>query len=197
MEHLQRVIATESRTTLWLLSNWAWHMPDAGDFDHAIQTSETSSGIGRHVIFGRLQSGNRLCAEADDDRSDAAAFRHSLSISPDYAAGHRGLGEVLLYQGQVDDALTELRRAAELAPMDPANHAALAKALSAKGLNAEAQRRNAEGAAGTPLARSDVAFVTRISLETHSLNLWRCRGSASVCSGGNSFAPVAVQRPPM
>jgi len=39
----------------------------------------------------------------------------------------------------VDDALSELRRAVELAPLDPANHAALAKALSAKGLGAEAQ----------------------------------------------------------
>ena len=39
----------------------------------------------------------------------------------------------------MDEALTELRRAAELAPQDAGNHAALAKALSAKGLNDEAQ----------------------------------------------------------
>jgi Flp pilus assembly protein TadD len=49
------------------------------------------------------------------------------------------LGEVLLYQGQLDDALTELRRAAELQPQDNSVHASLAKALAAKGLNQEAQ----------------------------------------------------------
>jgi Flp pilus assembly protein TadD len=48
------------------------------------------------------------------------------------------LGELVLYQGQVDDSLAELRRAVELAPRDPSTHAALAKALTAKGLTAEA-----------------------------------------------------------
>jgi len=48
------------------------------------------------------------------------------------------LGELLLYQGQVDEALAELRRAVELEPRDPGTHAALAKALAAKGLSAEA-----------------------------------------------------------
>ena len=69
----------------------------------------------------------------------AGAFRSSVTIAPEYAPGHRALGEILLYQGQVDDALSELRRAVELAPQDPGNHAALAKALSAKGLTAEAE----------------------------------------------------------
>ena len=63
------------------------------------------------------------------------------TIAPDYAPGHRALGEVLLYQGQVDDALTELRRAVELAPQDPGNHAALAKALSAKGLTPRPRKK--------------------------------------------------------
>jgi tetratricopeptide (TPR) repeat protein len=71
--------------------------------------------------------------------SAAAAFRQTIAIAPDYPMGHRGLGEILLYQGQLDEALAELRRAAELAPQDPAAHIALAKALSAKGLTAEAQ----------------------------------------------------------
>jgi Tfp pilus assembly protein PilF len=79
-----------------------------------------------------------------------AAFRQSLSIAPDYALGHRGLGEVLLYQGHVDDALTELRRAVELAPQDPGNHVALAKALSAKGLNDEAQEEMRKAQQGRP-----------------------------------------------
>jgi Flp pilus assembly protein TadD len=64
--------------------------------------------------------------------------------------GHRGLGEALLYQGQVDDALTELRRAVELSPLDPGNHAALAKALSAKGLDTEAQEEMRKAQQGRP-----------------------------------------------
>jgi Flp pilus assembly protein TadD len=57
---------------------------------------------------------------------------------------------VLLYQGQTDDALTELRRAADLAPQDPANHAALAKALSKKGLNDEAAEEMQKAQQGRP-----------------------------------------------
>ena len=41
--------------------------------------------------------------------------------------------------GQFDEAISELRKAAELAPDDPVAHAALAKALEAKGLTGEAQ----------------------------------------------------------
>src|SRR5258708_36590791 len=68
----------------------------------------------------------------------ADACRQSISINPDYAAGHRAVGELLLYQGQVDESLVELRRSAELDPRDPGTHAALARALSAKGPDADA-----------------------------------------------------------
>ena len=44
--------------------------------------------------------------------------------------------------------LRQLRKAAELMPQDPTTHIALARALSAKGLNAEAEdeMRKAQGA---------------------------------------------------
>ena len=61
-----------------------------------------------------------------------------MSLSPDYELAHRSLGEVLLYQGQVDAALGELRRATELTPEDKRAHAALAQALKAKGLDEQA-----------------------------------------------------------
>src|SRR2546426_7345941 len=48
----------------------------------------------------------------------AAAFRQSVSIADGYAPGHRALGELLLSQGQLDEALAELHKAAELAPED-------------------------------------------------------------------------------
>jgi Flp pilus assembly protein TadD len=55
------------------------------------------------------------------------------------ARGHRVLGETLLYQNKLDDAIVELRRAVELAPQEPIMHESLAKALTAKGLTAEAE----------------------------------------------------------
>jgi Flp pilus assembly protein TadD len=56
----------------------------------------------------------------------------------------------LLAQGQVDDALAELRKAAELTPQDAGAHAALARALTAKGLTAEAQEEMQKAQASRP-----------------------------------------------
>ncbi len=63
----------------------------------------------------------------------AAGFRQSVTINDDYAPGHRALGQLLLSQGRVDEAL------AELAPDGASTHIALAKALTAKGMPGEAQ----------------------------------------------------------
>jgi len=84
--------------------------------------------------------------------SDAtAAFQQCVTLAPDYAPGHRALGEMLLYQNRLDAALSELRRASELAPQDPSTHASLAKALSAKGLESEAEEeRQKARPAGVP-----------------------------------------------
>jgi Flp pilus assembly protein TadD len=53
---------------------------------------------------------------------------------------------MLVYQGKIDAGLKELRTAVRLAPGDPRNHDALAKALQAKGMTAEAasEMRKAE-----------------------------------------------------
>ena len=45
-----------------------------------------------------------------------------------------------MYQGKVDEAIAELRRAVELAPQEPSMHESLARALSAKGLTEEADQ---------------------------------------------------------
>jgi Flp pilus assembly protein TadD len=69
-----------------------------------------------------------------------------VTTNPEFARGHRALGETLLYQGKVDEAVVELRRAVELAPGEQVMHESLAKALEAKGLTAEAEaeRRQAQ-----------------------------------------------------
>jgi tetratricopeptide (TPR) repeat protein len=79
-----------------------------------------------------------------------ASFRETIRIAPDYAPGHRALGELLLYQGQTDESLAELRQAVALDPNDANAHAALAKALSAKHLNAEANEEMRKAQQGRP-----------------------------------------------
>lgn len=81
-----------------------------------------------------------------------AAFRRAVEINPDYAEGHRAIGQVLLYQNDADGALVELRRAVELSPNDPQCRFALAKALEAKGMSAEAreQLRKAQANSAQP-----------------------------------------------
>ena len=74
------------------------------------------------------------------------AFRQSVAIYPDFAPGYRATGELLLYQGQVREALEQLRLAVRLAPEDAQARLSLAKALEAAGRPAEAQeeRRRAQ-----------------------------------------------------
>ncbi len=60
------------------------------------------------------------------------------------------LGQGLLYQNKVGDAVAELRQAVQLAPNDPAPHAALAKALKAKGLDSEAEQEMQKAASSRP-----------------------------------------------
>ena len=66
------------------------------------------------------------------------AFQQAVTIYPDFAPGYKALGEMLVYQGKLDEGVKELRTAVRLAPGDPRNHEALAKALQAKGLSIEA-----------------------------------------------------------
>ena len=102
------------------------------------------------------------------------------------------MGEILLYQGQVDDALTELRRAVELAPQDPGNHAALAKALSAKGLTAEAEE---EMRKAQPGAVAVISICTENSLK-HVLQLLTLCCSRRSCSRAGRPPRRPVVRPP-
>jgi arylsulfatase A-like enzyme/Flp pilus assembly protein TadD len=120
-----------------------------GDFDQAIQTLKHAleldgTNFSAAYNLGAVYLKKEMIPEA------ASAFRQSTTIYPDYAVGHRALGELLLYQGEVDGSLAELRRAVELEPRDPSSHASLAKALAAKGLNAEADEEMHKAQQGRP-----------------------------------------------
>ncbi len=86
---------------------------------------------------------NMGAAQLQEGQANAAlvSFRLSVEIAPEYAEGHRAIGQMLLFEKDLDGALAELRRAVHLAPTDPQNRVALAKALEAKGLSAEAQEQ--------------------------------------------------------
>jgi len=56
-------------------------------------------------------------------------FERALGLSPGYATLHQWYGEFLRARGQIDQSLTELRRAYELAPLDPVVGVALAGGL--------------------------------------------------------------------
>ena len=125
----------------------------------------------------------------------AARFGHRLRSRPTMPPGIAALGEVLLYQGQVDDALTELRRAVELAPQDPGNHAALAKALSAKGLTAEAEeemRRRSRGRSRHGQLVVDLVSEFRLK---HILQLLRCSRFLLSCALAAAPPAASAGRP--
>lgn len=75
-----------------------------------------------HVILG-------LCQRGLGQRKEAlASFRAAVDCGPDVAAAHLHLGEELAEAGQVNEARTELQRAAQLAPSgDERARAALSK----------------------------------------------------------------------
>jgi Flp pilus assembly protein TadD len=80
----------------------------------------------------------------------AEAFHQSIAINPGLARSHQALGETLMYLDRLDEAIAELRKAVELAPQEPAMHRALAQALAAKGLTAEANQEMRRAQPQTP-----------------------------------------------
>ena len=57
-----------------------------------------------------------------------AAFRRAIELAPAQATAHRMLGLALSHMGRHDEAEAPIRRARELDPLDPVNHAASAEA---------------------------------------------------------------------
>src|SRR5215468_9082452 len=73
---------------------------------------------------------------ADLKRGDApgarAAFEQTLKLAPDSAEAHNSLGYVLLAQGQLDDAVAQLKTAVRLDPKLLLARVNLANALARK-----------------------------------------------------------------
>src|SRR6266853_1163236 len=89
----------------------------AGDFDQAIKMLKRAleldgTNFSAAYNLGATYARKQMAPEA------VASFRDTIRIAPEYAPGHRALGELLLYQGQTDESLAELRRAVALDPND-------------------------------------------------------------------------------
>jgi len=76
-----------------------------------------------------------------------AAFRQAIKINSNYAQAFEALGELLTYQGKLDEAISSLRTALEIEPGYAKARQALIKALEANGQAGEAEeiRKGADG----------------------------------------------------
>lgn len=90
--------------------------------------------FGDAVARAGIAPGDRLFGEAE------GALAKSIAERPDYEASQLALGELLLTAGRVDEAISHLERASELAPMDAAVYARLAVAYRRKGHTEEERR---------------------------------------------------------
>jgi tetratricopeptide (TPR) repeat protein len=75
-----------------------------------------------------------------EDFADArAALEQSILVSPNYVSARMSLGKLYLMEGRVDDAITQLNVARELAPKSSAIYTNLAAAYRRKGDTAHAE----------------------------------------------------------
>lgn len=84
--------------------------------------------------------GDVLTAVGTDLPGAAEAFRRAMALRPEYGPAHMRLGNVLLSQGQLEEAARELERALELAPdLHPARVALAQIRLSQRELERAAE----------------------------------------------------------
>ncbi|MGH9492318.1 MAG: sulfatase-like hydrolase/transferase, partial [Terriglobales bacterium] len=79
----------------------------SGDWDQAIQHLKRALELDGTNFSAAFNLGAAYLQKQMWPES-LAAFRQSVAIYPDFAPGHRAVGEVLLYQKQVPEALAEL-----------------------------------------------------------------------------------------
>jgi len=121
----------------------------------------------------------------------------AINVNPDYAACTSRFWENSASIRPGRRSIAELRRSVELEPRDPGTHAPLAKALSAKGLNAEAddEMRKAQHPqmSRNERTRNDQkGIINELDLPTISSKRCVVRDSRDLCeiaSAGSSARP--------
>ena len=81
----------------------------AGQYDPAIASLQRTLQLDGTNFEAAFNMGVAFIQKRDLAQAEEA-FRKSVTVYSDFARGHRALGETLLYEGNVDEALAELRR---------------------------------------------------------------------------------------
>ncbi len=102
-----------------------------GRLDEAVGAFETARDLDPESAPSHVDLGNVL-SELGDARA-AAAYAEALARAPDSAAAHNGVGNLLMTQGRLDEAIEAFRRAVACQPDFAFAHYNLANALRAAG----------------------------------------------------------------
>jgi TolB-like protein len=89
----------------------------------AREAAAHAAGSGPDIAESQTSAGMVLYWLDWDWRGAEAAFRKAISLDPSYAFAHRMLGVLLGTAGRHAEARTAMRRARELDPLEPMNHA--------------------------------------------------------------------------
>ena len=103
----------------------------------AIEHYETALRLEPHAVAARLNLADTLRAIGEEARAEEV-LREGLALDADNAALHHSLGLLLVRSAMPQDALAELRLAAELAPENPRFVYVLGVALNSMGEQQEA-----------------------------------------------------------
>jgi arylsulfatase A-like enzyme/Flp pilus assembly protein TadD len=117
----------------------------ARDWDGSIQWLSKALALDQTNFSAAMNLGVAYVQKRQFEDADRS-FRESIRINPEYAQGHKALGQLLLFKGDVAGAIAALERAAALAPRDPQTCIELSRAYEANGEHEKAaeQRRHAE-----------------------------------------------------
>lgn len=115
-----------------------------GDLDRALSSYRELVARQPRIAEGHLGLGVLLLRRGDDDAGEGMeALRRALAIKPDLYEARVTLGRALVAGGRYAEAISHLRRAAELAPDNPEPHYQLSIAYRRLGRKEEAAEETA------------------------------------------------------
>jgi len=112
--------------------------------DEAVRIAREGINKGKQHFMLLALYGEAVILSGAEPRSEAfadarAALEQSVVVSPNYVSARVSLGKLYLMEGRVDDAITQLNAARELAPKNSAIYTNLAAAYRRKGDTAHAE----------------------------------------------------------
>jgi len=177
---------------------WNYHLAvilelDAADLDEIVRLFETAARLRPDYTPVAWRHARALSRRGRHEEARTILAR-AMELDPDFAAGHRSLGQILLTLGDAPGAVEQLERAAELDPRDGTAVAALAQAYRLAGRTDDAagaaiRARNLKPKLS---ARDPVRFAVS-ELNISSVGLAR-RGTATMNAGRHEAAIPLFER---